>query len=103
MLHLGNPAKEFNNLAVSHIVPAGWEIINERLGGEHSSPDFIYQDIRDDRIFTFIKLQPGLSKMINTTLRATYAGSFVLPAITCEDMYDVKINARIKSGKAIVE
>lgn len=103
VLHLGNPAKEFNNLAVSHIVPAGWEIINERLGGEHSSPDFIYQDIRDDRIFTFIKLQPGLSKMINTTLRATYAGSFVLPAITCEDMYDVKINARIKSGKAIVE
>ena len=65
--------------------------------------DFIYQDIRDDRIFTFIKLQPGLSKTINTTMRATYAGSYMLPAITCEEMYDVKINARIKGGKALVE
>ncbi|MEP7268367.1 MAG: MG2 domain-containing protein, partial [Saprospiraceae bacterium] len=95
--HLGNPARDFNNLALTHIIPAGWEIINDRITGNSKSQNYTYQDVRDDRVFTFFKLRPGETKTMNTFLRATYTGSYILPAIACEEMYDAKINAR-KSG-----
>lgn len=101
--HLGIPSKEFGNLALSHIIPAGWEILNERMNNNESPANYIYQDIRDDRIFTFFKLNPGQSKTLLITLRATYSGNYNLPAITCEDMYDAAINARIAGGKVSVE
>lgn len=102
--HPGNPAREYNNLALNHIVPAGWEIINDRMKGENNTnQNFVYQDIRDDRVYTFFKLYPGKSVTYSITLRATYAGEYTMPAIVCEDMYDAKINARSIAGRVVVE
>jgi uncharacterized repeat protein (TIGR01451 family) len=93
-----------NNLALTQILPSGWEILNDRVNDEGgiATSNFKYQDIRDDRVFTFLSLGPNQSKTITLKARASYEGSYHLPATTCEDMYDAKINARIKGGETVV-
>ncbi len=91
---------KYENLALTHIIPSGWEINNERLSGGESTENLDYQDIRDDRIYSFFKLGAGASKTIKVKLTATYLGRFYLPAITVEDMYLGQVNASTK-GKFI--
>jgi len=93
---------DFNEMALSQIFPSGWEILNTRMnavGGGTSSP-MDYQDVRDDRVFTYFDL-PKNNKSNNTTgartyqiqLNAAYAGRYFLPAVACEAMYDNRIRA----------
>ena len=54
---------DYTNLALTHIIPAGWEIFNERMAGQiTTSAPYSYQDIRDDRILTYFNLQQGQAK-----------------------------------------
>jgi hypothetical protein len=90
---------EYKELALSQIFSSGFEIINERMTGEApgqgaSQGGFKYQDIRDDRIYTYFDLAPGVRKIFRAKLVATYAGRFYSPGIYCEAMYDNSINAR---------
>ena len=41
-------------------------------------------------------------KKFRIRLRAAYEGSFILPAVTCEAMYDPSVNASTASGKVSV-
>jgi hypothetical protein len=89
----------YKNLAISQIFPSGWEINNlrldnaeSRLGGDIPT----YQDIRDDRVYTYFDLGPGQQKTFRVLLTASYAGSYYLPAVSCEAMYDHSIYARTK-------
>ena len=56
---------------------------------------FDYQDVRDDRVYTFFSLDPGKSKTFRVMLMATYPGRFCLPSTGCEAMYDNTISARV--------
>ena len=89
----------YENLALSQVFPSGWEINNLRLQGDEefvkSSP-FDYQDIRDDRVYTYFSLYTNERRTFRVMLTASYAGSFYLPATTCEAMYDKSIYARQK-------
>ncbi|MEQ8301790.1 MAG: MG2 domain-containing protein [Cyclobacteriaceae bacterium] len=89
----------YQNMALSQIFPSGWEVNNLRLdevensvGG--STPT--YQDIRDDRVYTYFDIGPNQKKTFKVLLTATYAGSYYLPAVSCEAMYDRSIHARRK-------
>ncbi len=96
---------DYSNLALTHIIPSGWEISNERLNTPaESAPtrNYTYQDIRDDRVLTYFDLDRGESKKFTVRLQATYAGNFVLPAIQCEAMYDASAQARTKAGRTMV-
>ena len=100
---LSNPGLRGNyqELALTQIFPSGWEIINNRLDntdypGTDDQPQ--YQDIRDDRLYTYFDLQANKRKTFRIMLNASYAGRFYLPTIYCEAMYDNTINAR-KPGK----
>ena len=98
----GSPALDLGNLVLSMRIPSGWEIFNERLmsaGGESGGD---YKDIRDDRCDWFFHLPKGMSRSFTLRLRAAYEGTYVLPAITCEAMYDPHIAANTASGKAQV-
>lgn len=93
----------YEELALTQIFPSGWEILNSRLDeadfvGENDKPE--YQDIRDDRVYSYFDLRANKRKTFKVMLNASYAGRFYLPAITCEAMYDNTINAR-KPGKWI--
>jgi uncharacterized protein YfaS (alpha-2-macroglobulin family) len=89
----------YDNLALSQVFPSGWEINNLRLTGDEATGQtqlFDYQDIRDDRVFTYFGLSPGERKTFNLIITATYGGKFYLPAVSCEAMYDRSIYARKK-------
>ena len=88
----------YTNLALTHIIPSGWEIFNTRLGNEEGakeSPDGItYQDIRDDRVLSYFDLAPGRSKTVSIRVQAAYLGRFFMPAVACYAMYDNNVYAR---------
>jgi uncharacterized protein YfaS (alpha-2-macroglobulin family) len=106
------------NLALTQLVPAGWEIRNDRLEdvsteGERTedprrrarfwwvpadwrnrmrTPE--YTDIRDDRVQRYFALNPGEEIFFETRLNAAYLGRFYLPGTSVEAMYDAKLHAR---------
>lgn len=94
----------YSNLALTHIIPSGWEIYNERFIAPEATPtrNYTYQDIRDDRVLTYFDLQRSELKKFTVRLQATYAGNFVLPAIQCEAMYDASAQARTKARRTTV-
>ena len=85
------------NLALAQKFPSGWEIRNDRVGKENYSypAGVTYQDIRDDRVYSFFDLGAGQSVTVTTGLTATYPGRFYLPAVSCEAMYDDKVSALV--------
>ncbi|MDZ4708720.1 MAG: MG2 domain-containing protein [Saprospiraceae bacterium] len=100
----GTKFKSYNNLALNHIFPAGWEIINQRMSNIQGPAQlFDYQDIRDDRVMTFFQLDQGKSKTFTVPVRATYEGQFSLPAIVCEEMYDLSVQAKIGGSRVQID
>ena len=105
---------DYTNLALTHIIPSGWEVYNERMTVPEAEPQettdssgnvsgqYTYQDIRDDRVLTYFNLRRGETKIFTIKLQATYAGNFILPAVQCEAMYDVNVQARSKAGRTTV-
>ena len=105
---------DYTNLALTHIIPSGWEVYNERMTVPEAEPQettdssgnvsgqYTYQDIRDDRVLTYFNLRRGETKILTIRLQATYAGNFILPAVQCEAMYDVNVQARSKAGRTTV-
>jgi alpha-2-macroglobulin len=93
----------YENLALGQVFPSGWEINNLRLQGDDqfvSSSASNYQDIRDDRVYTYFHLNPRETKTFRVMLTASYAGTYYLPSVTCEAMYDRSIYAR-KKGQVV--
>jgi len=91
----------YKELALTQMFPSGWEIRNLRLDNMESSkmksrPD--YQDIRDDRVYSYFGLEKSETKTFVVMLNAAYLGDFFLPAVYCEAMYDNGIHAT-KAGK----
>ncbi len=92
---------DYQEMALIQIFPSGWEIRNERMEegpSQTANSSFDYQDIRDDRVYTYFDIPRKGSRTYTVQLNATYAGHFYLPAFYCEAMYDHTINAR-KAGK----
>jgi uncharacterized protein YfaS (alpha-2-macroglobulin family) len=97
------------NLALTQIVPSGWEIDATRLRGEET-PDWArdlalgrasYTDIRDDRVMWFFDLDSRpvdfLVKLIVVT-----RGDFVLAPSLVEAMYDDDFRALVPGGRVEV-
>ncbi|MDR2841025.1 MAG: alpha-2-macroglobulin [Paludibacter sp.] len=85
----------YANLALTQIIPAGWEIAPAELQGSIGST---YCDIRDDRVLTYFDLNRGSKIVFSVRLQATYIGNYTLPAIRCQAMYDPEAQARSKAA-----
>ncbi len=88
-----NPTPKFmRNLVLTQIFPSGWEILSTRFlndGEDSNDAGISYQDIRDDRVYTYIDYLPaGRSVTVRLNLAAIYGGHFYLPPVWCEAMYD---------------
>jgi uncharacterized protein YfaS (alpha-2-macroglobulin family) len=97
---LSNPSTRgyLKEMTLNQLFPSGWEIHNTRMDGFTSTLSnsyFDYQDIRDDRVYTYYSLSKGETKTYQIQLNATYLGKFYLPTVVTEAMYDDEINARI--------
>lgn len=92
------------NCALTFQLPAGWEVSNNRLLDiVAGNRNYEYQDIRDDRVITFLDLYRGASKVIEIPLIAAYTGNFYQAPISIEAMYNNEIFARTGSGRVTVK
>lgn len=102
-----------DNIALTQIVPSGWEIHNDRLAGEemtgeregvrdngldgraaNTAPRADHVDIRDDRVMQYFRLRPGETMRFQTRVNAAYSGRYYLPGVQVEAMYDASKQAR---------
>jgi len=101
-VEITNPSfiDDYRQMALTQIFPSGWEIINSRMiesGSAVESSVPTYQDIRDDRVYTYFDLDKGKTKIFRILLNASYVGKYYLPTVSCEAMYDASISSR-KAG-----
>ena len=94
------------NVALSQLFPAGWEIINSRLftneSSGHKNSIYDFQDIRDDRVFTYFELAGYETKTFVVHLNASYSGEYLLAPVTCGAMYDHSFIAKVPGMKVKV-
>jgi len=85
-----NSTELINNVALTQIVPSGFEIMNSRYTdfGSETENKADYIDIRDDRTNFYFSLNTNESRTFTVLLNASYLGSYYLPGIQCEAMYD---------------
>jgi alpha-2-macroglobulin len=100
---INNPGRRgyYSQMALSQIFPSGWEIINTRMQegeGSFKSSRSEYQDIRDDRVYTFFNIREGETLTYYVQLNASYLGRYFLPGTVCSAMYDNSITAGV-NGK----
>lgn len=95
----------YKNLALTQILPTGWEIRNLRLEGNEGlvAQNFTYQDIRDDRVYTYFNLNHAETKTFTLFATANYKGQFYLPSVLCESMYSNNIAAQVAGNKIVVK
>jgi len=86
------------NVALSQILPSGFEIVNTRFTdyGDATNNIADYIDIRDDRTNFYFGLKAGEVKTFRILLNASYLGTYYLPGLQCEAMYDNTFLARTK-------
>ncbi|GMN11188.1 MG2 domain-containing protein [Croceitalea sp. MTPC9] len=86
------------NLALSQIVPSGWEIVNTSYvnGNDANSSKADYIDTRDDRTNFYFGLGAKKSKTFTVKLNASFLGDYYLPSAQVEAMYDNTYYARNK-------
>ena len=97
-----------NDVALTQIFPSGWEIVNTRFTdfGDTMTSQARYTDIRDDRVnFYFDLNKKGKydTKTFNVMLNASYLGTYYLPGIQAEAMYDNEYLVRTKGQWVTVE
>jgi alpha-2-macroglobulin len=114
--------RRLTNLALTQMVPAGWEIRNERMDGgealgtttpaeprrnggwwwipdgsaDATRQEAEYVDIRDDRVMQYFSLRAGDTIQFRTRLNAAYLGRYYLPGTSAEAMYDATQHARLR-------
>jgi len=94
----GDSYKQYKDMALVQIFPSGWEIRNTRIEGvstDNISDKPRYQDIRDDRVYSYFDLEKFKEKRFVIWLNAAYSGRFYLPTTYCEAMYDNSIYGRV--------
>lgn len=87
----------YNELALTQLFPSGWEIVNTRLNDtdvQRQSADYI--DIRDDRVMHYFDLDGNKEVKFSVLLIAAYQGTYYLPSVKVEAMYDNSIFASRK-------
>ena len=88
----------YENLALTQIVPSGWEIVNTSYIDETTSNSnkADYVDTRDDRTNFYFGLGAKKSKTFTVKLNASFLGDYYLPGAQVEAMYDNTSYARNK-------
>ncbi|MGX7667242.1 alpha-2-macroglobulin family protein [Flavobacterium pedocola] len=86
------------NVALTQILPSGFEIVNTRFTDYGNATENIadYIDIRDDRTNFYFSMKANETKKFRILLNASYLGNYYLPGLQCEAMYDHSFLARTK-------
>ncbi len=102
-------AGQLENVVVQQLLASGLEVENPRLATTESlpwvtdanlSPDSL--DLRDDRVLIFTDLPANQWQNLYSLARAVSPGSFRLPPIHAEAMYNPALRASGESGRLTV-
>ena len=77
--------------------------MDEGAADVYESDHYDYQDVRDDRVYTYFNLRSGRSKTFTILLNATYLGKYYLPSVDCSAMYDNTIYSRTNGKWVTIE
>lgn len=114
-LVVANPNTEdpLEDLALTMVLPSGWEPNIDRMDapvGEEATDEADYMDIRDDRVMLYFNLDRNdeleryqyrkYMRHFRFTVNASYSGSYYMPGIQVESMYDPEVYDR-KRGKMV--
>jgi uncharacterized protein YfaS (alpha-2-macroglobulin family) len=101
-------SRPLDNLVVVDLLPAGFEVDNPRLssrGNLSFEPECsfqpVFQDFRDDRVLLFSKDVDG-DQTFSYSVRAVTPGSFQVPGLEAEAMYDPEVYGRSNEGQTLV-
>lgn len=87
---------DYDEMALHQVFPAGWEIINTRMSAAYDNSGnsrMDYQNVLDDRVYTYFDLPMGKTYQYKFYLNAAYQGKFYMPNVSCAAMYDNNIYA----------
>ncbi len=86
------------NVALTQILPSGWEIVNTRFTdfGEFAANTVTHTDLRDDRAYFYFDINPKESKTLRILLSASYAGTYYMPGVYGEAMYNNNFRVHTK-------
>ena len=93
-------ANAIKDVALTGIFPGGWEIVNTRFTdfGDFAQNVATHIDIRDDRTNFYFDMKGKESKTFRVLLNASYLGTYYLPGIQAEAMYDNNYLVRTKGS-----
>lgn len=93
------------NIVITDLIPAGFEIENPRLNAATDlswTPKYPinidYMDIRDDRLLLFTNLDRNKTREFYYLLRVVNQGTYQLPVIGAEAMYDQEFHSYNGAG-----
>ena len=96
---------KIDNVVIQNLLPSGLEVENPRLKSTETLPwvtdanlEPVHQDIRDDRVLLFTDLAENEWQTAYALLRAVAPGTFRLPPVQAEAMYDPAIRATGERG-----
>ncbi|MEH6682293.1 MAG: MG2 domain-containing protein [Sediminicola sp.] len=91
-------SREIKDMALTEIFPSGWEIVNTRFTdfGDFAENKVAYTDLRDDRANFYFDLGKNETKTFKILLNASFLGTYYMPGIQAEAMYDHNYLVRTK-------
>ncbi|MBR9975198.1 MAG: alpha-2-macroglobulin family protein, partial [Bacteroidetes bacterium] len=105
-IELSGEGRSVDNVVITDIIPAGCEIENTRLRASTAvdwpvgNPlDVEYMDVRDDRLILFTSLDGGATREFVYLMRVVNEGSFILPPLAAEAMYDPAFHSHNGAGR----
>ncbi len=104
---LNEGANYVSNIALTQILPSGWEVSNTLL--DDNTPSFIknsnydFIDVRDDKIMWFFGLNKNRTHHFYIKLNAITPGSYTLSGAYAEAMYNDTYRALSESEKVVVK
>jgi hypothetical protein len=94
-----------DNVVITDLLPSGFEIDNPRLAETSQLSDrykgtmnLQYMDVRDDRMILFTGAKRLTTQTFYYLIRVVNKGTFVLPVVGAEAMYDPEISSLSGAG-----
>ena len=90
------------NVAVTDLLPGGFEILAESVRDRYGPWASDYRDVREDRLVLYGSFDEHVTE-IRYRVKATHPGEFIVPAVHAAAMYHRSIRGRSPAGRLVVE
>lgn len=89
------------NVAVTDLLPGGFEILADSVRNQYAGWSLDYRDIREDRLVVYGSFSERLTEL-RYRVKLTSPGAFVVPAAYAASMYHRDIHGRTAASRFVV-